>query len=128
VHNYQRSFPIKYNDDKPSKPLITSSNKNNYNNPGGEIFAIVGTGGINFHGLDDKSSFIASQQAVRFGALELEITDNVLNGKFYGNDGSLRDKFSITKSDSSSSSAFRSNSNPFAFSSSAFMNPLASFN
>jgi len=106
VHNYQRSFPIKYNDDKPSKPTVTSSNKNNYNNPGGEIYAVVGTGGINFHGLNGKSSFIASQQDIRFGALELKITDkgNVLEGKFYGNDGSVKDKFSITKSSKSTKS------------------------
>lgn len=42
------------------EPTITSSNKNNYNNPGGEIYAIIGTGGINFHGLNGKSSFVAS--------------------------------------------------------------------
>jgi predicted phosphodiesterase len=102
VHNYQRSFPIKYNDDNPSKPTITSSNKHNYNNPEGQIFAIVGTGGINFHGLDDKSSFIASQQAKRFGALELKTTSTKLVGKFFGNDGSVRDDFTITKGSSSS--------------------------
>lgn len=121
VHNYQRSFPIKYNDDKPSKPTITSSNKNNYNNPGGEIYAVVGTGGINFHGLTGKPSFIASQQDIRFGALELKITGkgNMLEGTFYGNDGSVKDKFSITKSGKSAVS------NPFAFSLSDFTDPFA---
>jgi len=121
VHNYQRSFPIKYNDDKPSKPTITSSNKNNYNNPGGEIYAVVGTGGINFHGLTGKPSFIASQQDIRFGALELKITGkgNMLEGTFYGNDGSVKDKFSITKSGKSAVS------NPFAFSPSDFTDPFA---
>jgi Icc-related predicted phosphoesterase len=121
VHNYQRSFPIKYNDDKPSKPTITSSNKNNYNNPGGEIYAVVGTGGINFHGLTGKPSFIASQQDIRFGALELKITGNgnMLEGSFYGNDGSVKDKFSITKSGKSAVS------NPFAFSPSDFTDPFA---
>jgi Icc-related predicted phosphoesterase len=134
VHNYQRSFPIEYNDDKPSKPTITSSKKNNYNNPEGEIFAIVGTGGINFYGLDGKSSFMASQQAIRFGALELKITDKKLEGSFYGNDGSVRDQFSITKSrssssSSSSSSALSASSNPSSSSSSsATKNPFALFN
>lgn len=121
VHNYQRSFPIKYNDDKPSKPTITSSNKNNYNNPGGEIYAVVGTGGINFHGLTGKPSFIASQQDIRFGALELKITGkgNMLEGNFYGNDGLVKDKFSITKSGKSAVS------NSFAFSPSDFTDPFA---
>jgi predicted phosphodiesterase len=128
-HNNQRSFPSEYNEEKPSKPIVTSSNKNNYKNPEGEIFAIVGTGGINFHGLSSKSSFIASQQAIRFGALELMISagGNMLEGKFYGNDGSIRDQFSITKS-GSSSSAVRSNTNPFASMSITFGNPFASLN
>ena len=130
VHNYQRSFPIKYNDDKPSKPIITSSNKNNYNNPDGEIFAIVGTGGISFYSLDGKLSFMASQQAIRFGVLHLDITDKKLEASFHENDGSLRDQFSITKSaSSSSSSALRASSDPSSFSSSsASMNPFALFN
>jgi Icc-related predicted phosphoesterase len=132
VHNYQRSFPIEYNDDKPSKPTITSSNKNNYNNPEGEIFAIVGTGGISFYSLDGKASIMAKQQAIRFGALELKVTDKKLEGSFYGNDDSVRDQFSITKSGSgssgSSSSALRANSNPSPPSSSASMNPFALFN
>jgi predicted phosphodiesterase len=109
VHNYQRSFPIKHNDDKPSKPTITSTNKHNYNNPGGEIYAIVGTGGASFNSLDGKSSFIASQQASRFGVLHLDITDNKLEGTFLGNDGSVRDEFSITKS-GANSNALSSNS------------------
>jgi Icc-related predicted phosphoesterase len=130
VHNYQRSFPIKYNDDKPSKPIITSSNKNNYNNPSGEIFAIVGTGGINFYSLDGKLSFMASQQAIRFGVLHLDITDKKLEASFHENGGSVRDEFSITKSaSSSSSSALRTSSNPSPFSSSsASMKSFALFN
>ena len=131
VHNYQRSFPIEYNDAKPSKPIVTSSKKHNYNNPEGEIFVIVGTAGSSFHGLESKSSFMASQQAIRFGALELKITDKKLEGTFFGNDGSERDQFSITKSASSSSgsSALRASSNPSSFSSSsASMKPFALFN
>ena len=129
VHNYQRSFPIKYNDDKPSKPIITSSNKNNYKNPDGEIFAIVGTGGISFYSLDGKLSFMASQQAIRFGVLHLDITDKKLEASFHGNDGSGPDQFSITKSASSSSSALRASSDPSSFSSSsASMNPFSLFN
>jgi Icc-related predicted phosphoesterase len=137
VHNYQRSFPVKYNDDKPSKPIVTSSNKNNYNNPEGEIYAIVGTGGISFYSLDGKLSFMASQQAIRFGVLHLDITDKKLEASFHENGGSVRDQFSITKSTSSSgtsssssgSSALRASSNPSPFSpSSASIKPFALFN
>lgn len=110
VHTYQRSFPIKYNADNPSKPIITSSNKNNYNNPSGQIYALVGTGGINFHSLSDKAPFTASQQDTKFGALELKITNNgnTLEGKFYANGGLVKDQFKITKT---------GGGNPFASSS-----------
>ena len=132
VHNYQRTFPIEHNDDKPSKPTITSTNKHNYNNPDGEIYAIVGTGGISFYSLDGKKSFIASQQAIRFGVLHLDITDKKLEGTFLGNDGSVRDEFSVTKSGasnikinsntisgSSSNPALRASSNPMPLSASS---------
>ena len=57
VHNYQRSFPIEYNDDKPSKSTVTSSKKHNYNNPEGEIFVIVGTAESRLNGLESKYIF-----------------------------------------------------------------------
>ena len=53
VHNYQRSYPLKFNQESSSKPLVTSNSKTDYENPNGVIFAIVGTGGINLHGLSD---------------------------------------------------------------------------
>ena len=98
VHNYQRTYPIKYSGG--SNPTITDSSSNNYNDPQGEIFATVGTGGINFHGLSGKASFVISQQDTKFGALNLEFTNDgtVLAGKFFANDGSLMDQFTITKS------------------------------
>jgi predicted MPP superfamily phosphohydrolase len=49
VHNYQRSYPLNFNQESSSKPLITSTSKANYENPNGVSFAIDGTGGVNFH-------------------------------------------------------------------------------
>lgn len=109
VHNYQRSFPIKYNPSNSLKPIITSSKKSDYNNPAGQIYVLVGTGGINLHGLSGKSSFISSQQDSKFGALNIKITNDgsKLDAKYYTNSGSIKDQFSITKSNTAS------NSNPF---------------
>ena len=45
VHDYQRTFPLKYNPSSPSSPIKTSSSTNTYDDPEGEIYAIVGTGG-----------------------------------------------------------------------------------
>ena len=105
VHNYQRTFPLKYNPSSPSNPTKTSSNTNSYTDPPGEIFATVGTGGINFHGLNGKSSFVAYQQAVDFGILDIKITNNgnKLEGKYYSDKGATKDQFSISKSSTASS-------------------------
>jgi predicted MPP superfamily phosphohydrolase len=97
VHDYQRSYPIKYNIQDPAKPLVTNPSKNSYNDPEGEIYAIVGTGGVNLHGLSGKSSFIASQQDSKFGVLDLHFNGDNLGAKFVSNDGKIMDQFSITK-------------------------------
>ena len=100
VHNYQRTFPLKYNSGSPSNPTKTSSNTNDYTDPVGAIYAIVGTGGVNFHPLSGKSSFVAKQQDDDFGQLDIKITNNgaKLEGRFYPNGGgSVQDSFSITK-------------------------------
>ena len=49
LHNYQRTYPIKYDPGSPSSPTVTSTASTDYTDPAGEIFATVGTGGINFH-------------------------------------------------------------------------------
>jgi predicted phosphodiesterase len=101
THDYQRSFPIKFNPNSKSNPIITNNNINNYNDPEGQIYAIVGTGGINFHSLSGQSSFIASQQSTRFGHLNIDIVNNgtTLIGKFISNEGGIIDQFTINKSD-----------------------------
>ena len=101
AHDYQRSFPIKFNSNSKSNPIITDTNRITYNDPAGQIHAIVGTGGVNFHSLDGKSSFIASQQSSRFGHLNIDIQNNGTNliGKFISNEGgAILDQFTISKS------------------------------
>ena len=61
------------------------------------MYAIVGTGGVNLHGLSGKSSFIASQQDSKFGIFDMHISANTLETKFIDNAGSILDQFSITK-------------------------------
>jgi len=99
VHNYQRTYPISYDPGSPSSPTITSSDGYNWNDPTGEVFATVGTGGVNFHGLSGKSSFVKYQQDDKFGSLDISIENNgyTLAGRYYTNDGVKRDTFKITK-------------------------------
>ena len=102
VHNYQRSYPLTFNKNDPSKPLVTNTDKNRYVDPKGPIFIIVGTGGINFHSLAGKESYIVNQQDAKFGFLNIHFSDDgkLLGGTFYANDGSILDQFSVTKSSS----------------------------
>ena len=100
IHNYQRTFPLKYNTNSPSNPTITSTQANDYTDPIGQVFAIAGAGGVGFHSLSGKASFVSSQQASSFGQLDIKITNdgNKLEGKFYRNsNNAILDSFSITK-------------------------------
>src|SRR4029079_3367561 len=109
VHNYQRTYPLKYDTVTPSSPTRTSTSTSSYTDPEGEIFVTVGTGGINFHGLSGKSYFVVSQQAAKFGILDILMTNDgtKLTGKYYRNgESTAYDTFTITKPISISSLKF----------------------
>ena len=97
VHNYQRTHTISYSGS--STPTMSTTCSTDCNDPKGEFFAVVGTGGINFHALTGKSSFVRYQQDDKFGALNIIIDNNAnkLTGKYYPNGDTKLDEFSITK-------------------------------
>ena len=98
VRNYQRSFPIEFNQESPLNPTVTSTSKSEYKNPTGPIFAIVGTGGGELkHELDGTAPFMAYQQDTKFGIIDLHFSDNALDAKFVAIDGSTMDHFSLSK-------------------------------
>jgi hypothetical protein len=98
VRNYQRSFPLEFNQESPLNPTVTSTSKGEYKNPNGAIFAIVGTGGGELkHELEENSPFMAYQQDTKFGILDMHFSDNILEGKFVAIDGSTMDHFSLSK-------------------------------
>ena len=118
-HNYQRSYPITYNinnvnnnndnyhkisninNDISSKPTITSTNPNTYNNPTGEIYVTAGTGGESLYDFKNKADFIATQyKAFGFFNVDIPSDGTKLIGTFYANEdiGSVKDTFIITKS------------------------------
>jgi hypothetical protein len=98
TRNYQRSFPLEFNQESPSNPIVTSTSKGEYKNPNGAIFAIVGTGGGELkHDLEGTSPFMAFQQDTKFGILDMLFSDNNLDAKFVANDGSTMDHFSLSK-------------------------------
>jgi hypothetical protein len=107
-HNYQRSFPIIYNNRTTSEPIITDSNKTSYLNPSGQIFTTVGTGGApDLHKFTTLPTRFTAIQFNAYGFLNIEVLHNgtILEGKFYENNGTIRDHFTITKPKSETSSS-----------------------
>ena len=123
LHNYERSKLIKCSSSCGSSPTIVQSSTTTYTKSAlrtpGEIFATVGTGGVNFHGWSGKSSFIAFQKPssdATFGILDLSVINNgaKLVGKYINNGGSVKDTFTITKTLPSSVSTLSANEVPSA--------------
>ena len=104
-HTYQRSYPLRYNVNNSSNPIVVTDNisahKNNYNytNPQGRIFTIVGTAGARLFPLYGHAPYMATQY-IGHGFLDITITNDgkTLTAKFYANDGSVKDQFTINKS------------------------------
>lgn len=99
-HNYQRSFPILFNDKEPSQPIINERNEEKYSDPNGSIFVVAGAGGADLHNFTGQAPFVA-KQFQRFGFLDVRIPDNgtKMIGTFYENrEGTDEDHFVITKS------------------------------
>jgi predicted phosphodiesterase len=98
-HNYQRTYPIKFNSVNPEHPIETSTNTTSYTDPdgGGQIFVTVGIGGDSLYPFRGKEDYFVKQY-IGFGMLNVDITNNgrTLTGKFYDNaDGTTIDQFTI---------------------------------
>jgi hypothetical protein len=127
-HNYQRTYPIKYNSDTPINPIITDKSTDNYTNPEGQIFLTIGTGGNNLQDLDgNKAPYITITEDEEFGFLNVDVMNSNANnnnnninnnnddrtsalvGTFYVNDGGgsekIIDQFTITKSSAAKESS-----------------------
>jgi 3D (Asp-Asp-Asp) domain-containing protein len=101
-HNYQRSYPLKYNASSPSNPIIAETDENRYNDPDGQIYITVGTAGAGRYSLDGRASYIVTQTSFPRGFLNIEVLNGgtTFSGKFYANDGTIIDQFVITKATS----------------------------
>ncbi|HEX6028109.1 MAG TPA: metallophosphoesterase, partial [Nitrososphaeraceae archaeon] len=76
-HNYQRTYPIKYNSDTPINPIITDRNTDTYTNPEGQIYLTVGTAGASLHSLNgNKAPYLITTEDNVYGFLNIEITAN----------------------------------------------------
>lgn len=99
AHNYQRSYPLEYNNFEPNAPIISSFEKKHYVDPKGQIFLTVGTGGESIHALTEILPYTVNSYE-GYGFLNLENIKgyaNSLIGTFYANNGTIQDQFTITK-------------------------------
>ena len=89
-HNYQRTFPLKYNSnggtDSSSNPTISNKDQNNYNNDNGVIYLITGTAGRSHYEIKEQAPFVAKQDDEHFGFLSIDINGKTLKGTFYANE------------------------------------------
>ena len=95
-HNYQRTYPLKYNgeDGDSSNPVIVDSNQDNYHfindddnkNNRGVIYLITGTGGRSLYELKEQAPFVVKQDDKHFGFLNIDINGKTLKGTFYANE------------------------------------------
>src|ERR671925_1116878 len=103
VHNYERTLPIVFNDDKSDSPIPTSTNGETYVDPEGQKFITVGTGGHSLYPFHGKNPYVVTQFE-GYGFLDIRITttddggEKRLVGTFYDNDGGeIQDQFTVIK-------------------------------
>lgn len=102
-HNYQRTYPLTYNPNDSGEPTVTNTAATDYDGQkDGIVFAIVGTGGVNFYSFNGQAPFVDTQFANKFGFLNIDISngnpDTKLIGTFYDNKGGqILDQFTIIK-------------------------------
>jgi len=103
-HNYQRTFPLRYNESSFSPlyhPNIADKHTAEYKDPNGTVFLTVGTGGAELHNLTGIAPYIVDQFESH-GFLNVDIASSkkelTLFGTFYENtDMNIKIIFSITK-------------------------------
>lgn len=97
-HIYERTYPLKYNDDDDDEPFIVNDNYNKYNKEDGTIFVTVGTGGVSL-GDFDKAEDYTAERFSDFGYLNIDLLKNgkILKGTFYDHKNKPLDEFEIKK-------------------------------
>jgi len=86
-HNYQRTYPLSYNQSEPFTPIITDRHTREYdNNPKGQVFFTVGTAGEDLYNITGQAPFVL-KQFQRYGFLNVDVTHNGTNmtATFYEN-------------------------------------------
>ena len=82
-HLYDRTLPLQFNPNNISKPIVDQTNNtNNFFNPEGSIFSVIGLGGRSSHILLNQPDYVVKQHN-GFGFLSIEINGKELDAKYY---------------------------------------------
>ena len=126
-HNYQRTYPVIFNPNKGSDPIITNEFTTGYSgNKDGVIYVIVGTAGEPpVHPLLARQPYVATQATGKFGFLNIELSsDDIYTkmvGTFYDNVAdNMVDYFTIEKEIKN----MKSDSNPEEYTTTANVIPV----
>ena len=91
-HVYERTNPVTFSN------TITDNENCSYDDPNGQIYLTVGTGGHSHHQFKQKQSWSVVQNHNDFGFLNLKILeDRTIVGEFIANSGKIVDTFEIKK-------------------------------
>ena len=105
-HNYQRTYPLKFNSNNSDDPIVTDKNTSMYSDPENPIFIIAGLGGASYiHKFTgDQAEFVAKQFNHRnYGFVDIDVINDghTLRGTYYANkdlgSGLILDSFTINK-------------------------------
>ena len=90
-HAYERTYPVMFNN------AITDYEKCSYNNPDGQIYLTVGTGGHSHAKSEQKQPWSVIINHNDFGFLNIKLINNgkTLYGEFTSNAGKIMDAFQI---------------------------------
>lgn len=94
-HNYQRSYPLLFNEARHSEPIVSNKEQFQYNDPKGIIFVIAGTGGESVQSLNKKPFLASSYEG--YGCINVEIKGKSLSVEYYSDNNDTIDKFMISK-------------------------------
>lgn len=98
-HNYQRSYPLLFNEVRHSEPIVDDKEQFQYHDPKGIIFVIAGTGGESVQPLNKKSFLASSYEG--YGCIDVEIKGKSLSVEYYSDSNDTIDKFMISKNPAS---------------------------
>ena len=90
-HAYERTYPVMFNN------AITDYEKCSYNNPDGQIYLTVGTGGHSHAKSEQKQPWSVIQNHNDYGFMNIKVVNDgkTLYGEFTSNTGKVMDAFQI---------------------------------